>query len=715
VIMRMISLGLGDVRAFPFLDSPGQKSIKDGFDLLRELGATERDGRKVSLTKTGRIMARMPLDPKISRMLIEAQREDCISEITVIASGLSVQDPRVRPIDQAETADRKHAAFKDPDSDFITLLNIWNRYFLALDDLKTQNRVRRYCRDNFLSYVRMREWRHIHSQISTILKEQKIRANKAVKNRRSPPLYDRIHRSILSGYLSNIALKKEKNLYQAARNREAMIFPGSSLFNRSPHWVVAAEMVRTSRLFARCAARIESEWLEPLGGKMCRYSYSDPHWEKNRGSVIANEQVSLYGLVIIPKRSVQYGRINPEVSHEIFIRSAIMDGQVKGSFPFLEHNRELIQQITAMEDKVRRKDILVSEERVLEFYSERLPGICDTVGLKNLLRKRGSDDFLVLSEDDLIISEPDHGVLSMFPDRMSINKRQFDLAYRFAPGQNDDGVTIKVPSTLASQVNTAALDWLVPGLLKEKVFTIIKGLPKRYRKQLVPVSESVNVIMTEMERTDQPLINCLGKFIYQRFKIDIPASAWPLAEIQDHLRIRISITDHKGREIKTGRDINILKEEIPSKHTKEKEAAIWKKAREKWEKKGIKFWDFGDLPDQISLGPSLNAYPALVPEVESLSLRLFSSYEEALKSHKDGVASLFLIYLKKDLKLVKKSLVLPEETRAPARYFGGRESFDKSLYNALINRLFCLDIRTEEAFNARAASLSPGLVKEEKA
>jgi len=368
-----------------------------------------------------------------------------------------------------------------------------------------------------------------------------------------------------------------------------------------------------------------------------------------------------------------------------------------------------------MEDKVRRRDILVSEERVVEFYSERLPGICDTAGLKKLLWNRGSDDFLMLSENDLIISEPDLGVLSMFPDRMSINERQFDLAYRFSPGQKNDGITIKVPSTLASQVSAAALDWLVPGLLKEKIFAVIKGLPKRYRKQLVPVSESVNVIMTEMERTDQSLINCLGKFIYQRFKVDIPASAWPLAEIQDHLKMCISITDHKGQEIKTGRDMNILKERIPSKHTKEKEATIWKKARKKWEKKGVKLWDFGDLPDQISLGPSLNAYPALVREEESLSLRLFSSYEEALKNHKDGVVSLFLIYLKKDFKLMKKSLVLPEEMSESARYFGGRKSMDMSLYNALINRLFYLDIRTEKAFKAHAASLSPGLVKEEKA
>lgn len=715
VILRMMALNLGDIHAFPFLDEPDPKSIKDGIDLLKELGAIERKDRKINLTDMGRIMSRMPLDPKISRMLIESRKEGCIKEISVIASALSIQDPKVRPLDQAGAADRKHAPFKDQDSDFISLLNIWNRYHRNLKDQKTQNRMRRYCRENFLSYLRMREWGHIHGQITTILKEQKLGADKAVKKRKGKEiLYDGIHRAILSGYLSNIALKKDKNIYQAARNREAMIFPGSTLFGKSPQWIVAAEMVKTSRLFARTAAKIDSEWLEALGNDLCKYSYSDPRWEKNRGSVIASEQVSLYGLVIVQKRPVQYGRIDPGVSHEIFIRSALVNGEVKGSFDFIKHNRTLAEKIAGMEDKVRRRNILMSEDRIAEFYSENLEGIVDTAGLKRLIRERGTDKFLNLTEGDLLLSEPDKGELSQFPDGLTIGDRFYDLSYKFAPGEQDDGVTVRIPSSLVSRVETDALDWLVPGLLKDKIFALIKGLPKRYRKQLVPVSEKVEIIDAEMEKEGTSLVNILGRFIYRRFNVDIPASAWPLEEINDHLRMRIAITDHHGKEVKSGRDIGLLKQGVPPEMTGEEDAGAWKKARKEWEKSGLKPRDFGELPGKITLGPHLVAYPGLVSDGEDVSIRLFNRQEEAELEHRKGVAELFKKYLRQDLKLVKKSMVVPKDLHKAATYLGGHKKLDKALYNAFINKLFCLDIRTKEAFEAHAVSVRPGIFKEER-
>jgi len=716
VILRMIALGLGDIHSFPFLDRPDPRSVKDGFDLLSELGAIERKGRGVFLTRMGRIMARMPLDPKISRMLIEAEKESCVNEVAVIASVLSIQDPRVRPPENTAAADQKHTGFKDMDSDFITLLNIWNRFHSQLEYVKTRSRMRKYCRQNFLSYIRMREWIHIHRQITLILKEQKIGVGGRKSKDNSGLLYDRIHRSVLCGYLSNIALIKEKNLYQAARGREAMIFPGSTLFNRHPRWIVCAEMVMTSRLFARTVARIDCEWLETLGKGLCKYSYSDPRWSRSRGSVMASEQVSLYGLVIVAKRSVQYKRINLKVSHELFILSALVDGNIRDRFSFLNHNMRLIEKIRNMEDRIRRRGILVDDEAIEQFYSERLEGICDSAGLKRLIREKGGDDFLKLCEHDIIALAPDPDELSRFPGQMTMGGRQFDLAYRFAPGRDDDGVTLKVPSTMISRIKTEQLDWLVPGLFYEKVYALIKGLPKRYRKQLVPVSDRVDRIVAEMAPSPgKSLINCLGRFIYEHFNVDIPASEWPVEHIQDHLRLRVAVTDHRGKEIRAERDLSALRRPVSVDSTGVEETDPWKQARQRWERGKILEWDLGDLPERLELGAYLEAYPALVPEEEKgARICLFSNFEEAEDVHPKGVAALYQVSFKKDLKFLKKGLVLPQKLHRAAVYFGGHKLYEKALYDACIRHLFYVNIRTEKEFKEHEADIRSDMVGREK-
>jgi len=577
VILRMLFLKLGDINSFPFVDRPNQRSIKDGFDLLVELGAIVKDGKEFSLTEKGRIMARMPMDPKISRMLLEAHEEGCVREVAVIASALSIQDPRERPLEKASQADQVHAPFRDPDSDFLTLLKIWKQFHRTWKTLKTQNKMRKFCKQHFLSFPRMREWVYIHEQITTILKERKIGLGRGGIREISESLYAGIHRSILSGYLSNIAFKKDKNIYRAARGREAMIFPGSTLFNKGRPWIVAAEMVKTSRLFARTTARIDSHWLEALGGDLCRSSYFDPHWEKNRGEVRASEQVTLYGFVIIPKRRVSYGPINQEESHKIFIQSGLVEDNVKEPFPFLTHNRNLVKRLTNMEDKVRRRDILVSEMEVADFYSRKLGGIYDIRSLKRIIAEKGGDDFLKLEEQDLLLYRPDNGELAQFPEKITIGSNRFGFSYKFAPGDEEDGVTISIPSSLASTIPVERIEWGVLGLFREKVTALIKGLPKQYRKQLVPVSMTVDVIMEEMEKEDQSLLTTLAQFIYRRYSVDIPASAWSSVEIPDHLKMRVSITDHRGRALRSGRDLGLLKgSDAPSKTGID--SAEWKKA-----------------------------------------------------------------------------------------------------------------------------------------
>ena len=705
VILRMISLKLGDVASFPFVDKPGARSIKDGSDLLEELGAIDRKGKGYTLTEKGRLMARMPLDPKISRMMLEASREGGVEEVTVLAAALSIQDPRERPTEKAVQADRMHAPFKDPESDFITLLNIWKRFHREWETLKTQNKMRKYCKAHFLSFPRMREWVHTFNQITTILKEQKIPEGIPPDGGTSDSRYAAIHRAVLSGYLSNIAQRKDKNIYQATRGREAMIFPGSTLFNKSAPWIVSAEMIKTSRLFARTVARIDPSWLEALGGRLCKSTYSAPHWEKNRGEVRAFEQVSLYGLVIIPQRSVSYGPINPGESHEIFIRSALVEGRIKTPLGFLKHNLSLIKKLESLEDKVRRRDILVGDDFLAEFYSLRLGGIYDLRTLKKRIKDEGGDDFLRMEEGELLRSLPDEAELALYPDEMALGGTRLRASYRFAPGKKEDGVTIRVPSSLASRLPTEPLDWGVPGLLREKITALIKGLPKRYRKQLVPASGTVKIIMEEMQQADQPLLTTLARFVYQRFGVDIPAVVWSVIEIPEHLRTRVAITDHQGKELQSGRDIHHLMRGNGFPEARP-DSSAWEKARNQWEQRGLMSWDFAFLPESIALGTHLAAYPALAPADGGVDILLFQSHEEALASHKRGTQALLSLRLAKDLKFLKRNWPLPLKAARSATYFGGAGAVEKVLYQTLLNRLFQKDLRTREAFENYADTVS---------
>ncbi len=744
VILRMIALGLGDIAEFPFIDRPDLKSIKDGFDLLYELGAITNAQRAESkahsaeiesskphpkigrlsklakLTEKGRLMARIPLDPRLSRMLLEAKDRGCINQIAVIAAALSIQDPRERPLEKTTEADQAHARFDDPLSDFTTLLNIWNRYNHVWQTRKSANQLKRFCRQNFLSYNRMREWRDIHHQIRVILDEfgmgKRPRALKVqpenLNLERADPLYQSMHQSILSGFLSNIAEKKEKNYFRATQNREVMVFPGSGLFDRAGRWIVAAEMVETSRLFARTVANIESNWLEELGGDLCRRTYLNPRWQKNRSAVMADEQVSLFGL-IIALRSVPYGPINPDEAAEIFIRSAVIKGDLKKPFAFMTHNRRLIDDIKAIEDRLRRRDLLISEEALFAVYAAKLPNVYSGQMLSTTIKRKGGDRFLRLEKQDLMNYDPDAGDLALYPLSTIIKGQRFKYSYHFGPGEDDDGVTIKVPVSLAAAVPKEKFDWLVPGLIKEKIETLIKGLPKVYRKKLVPVNATIDIISREMPRVKQSLFSALAEFILQRFGVDIPAAAWPIESLPDHLKMRISLIAPDGRELNSGRDSGILSQST-MKAIPADEFEIY---RRKWQRTGITRWDFGDVPEFISSPQKAQskwvAYPALEAgddPLKSVSLKLFLQQDKALALHRHGVAGLFRIHFAKDLKILKKGLKLPRQFKAAADYFGGAGHTERRLMDRVISDLFCKNIRTQSAFNAHAARVSPILI-----
>ena len=433
-----------------------------------------------------------------------------------------------------------------------------------------------------------------------------------------------------------------------------MIFPGSTLFNTSKTWVVAAELIETSRLFARTCATIDSAWLEKLGGPLCTYTYLHPHWERNRGEVVASEQVSLFGLIIVPQRPVSYGRIDPDQASDIFIQSALVHGDVKKKFDFMLHNQKLIDDVCGMEDKIRKRDILVSEAELCEFYHKRLSGCYDMKTLSKYIKQRGGDLFLRMKLEDILRYHPDEKELSLYPDTIHLGNQRFDCVYTFDPEKNEDGATVKIPASHAPVVPSEALDWLVPGLYKEKITALIKGLPKIFRRKLVPIANTVDTIVNDMPKTERSLITELGNFIYNRFGLDIPASVWPSDLLPDHLKMRISIIDPHGKELCSGRDPSILRRNISSK-IDPKESREFKSARKKWERTGITGWDFPDLPERISITGKNNSTWVLYPGLQetsrqekSVNLRLFLNADQALDSHKQGVARLFSIHFSKD-------------------------------------------------------------------
>lgn len=746
VILRMIFLGLGDVATFPFIDPPAPKSIKDGFDTLKELGAIQKkleknsspdknsnngknsvkksDKRQYKLTRTGRIMAKIPVDPKLSRILIGARKNYCLKEAVVIVTALAIADVRQRPADKAQAADQKHALFKDPSSDFITILNIWNAYKAAEKKLKSRSRMKKFCMDHFLSFKRLREWQDIHHQISRMLLEHGIKEKTPpampieTKNLKSKeftlggPLYIAIHKSLLSGYLAGIAHKKEKNIFMAAKGQQAMIFPGSGLFGKAGPWIVAAEYVKTSQLFARGVANIDPAWLEEIGKNLCTHTYSDPHWEKKRGEVVAKQQISLFGLIIVNERKVAYGRINPQEANEIFIRHALIQGEIHQTFKFMDHNQRLIESLEDLENKTRKKDILASEEDIFMFYHSRLGKPFFNVStFARFLKDQKDDSFLRMTLSDLQKSPVDDQELALFPDSLAMEQGNFALDYEFNPGSATDGVTLKVPADSAALVSKHHVDKLVPGLFEEKIAALIKNLPKKYRVRLVPVQETAALIARQMPRKDKPLFSLLSSFIQKKFNITIPANEWSDENLADHLKMRISIRDGKDREIKSLRDLSILGK-FASQGTAQKDYAF-EQACKKYEKTKITDWSFPELVPYITLtkedGFEQKIYPGLKIQTsdDSLSLRLFKSRKTALESHVQGVRKLFELQFPDDFKSLKKDIRSAVGLKRIAPYFNGNLLFNQAIFKAITREYFEKDLRSQAEFKAHAAMIRP--------
>ncbi|MDD5475887.1 MAG: ATP-dependent RNA helicase HrpA, partial [Syntrophales bacterium] len=704
VILRMMHRKLGHISDFPFIDPPKPKAVKDGYDILIELGAIVLDGRDYVLTDRGARMSRLPLDPRIARIIMEARENKCTREILVIASALSVQDPRERPPGREKEADAAQKAFVNASSDFITLLNIWNAFRDVSRAGATESGKKKWCRVHSLSYRRMRDWKSVHDEIKAILKEAGPMKGEKMEgpSLAGDSLYEAVHKSILAGYISQFAVKKEKNVYRFARGREATIFPGSGCFNSGPPWIVSADMVKTSRLYARINAAIKSEWLEEAGADFCRKTWSEAHWDAERGEVTALERVSLFGLTTVEGRTVSLGSVKPEEASEIFIRTALIEGELPDRPAFLRHNQALINRLVTMENKIRKRTILVDDEELAAFYRQRLGLVFDVRTLNKLIKEKGSDEFLRMSEEDVRRWLPKEE-LDKYPDHISLNGERFSLTYRFAPGEEDDGITMKIPARLLHAVDDGSADLKIPGLLHEKIHALIKGLPKEYRKQLIPITGTVDTLLEDVtEKEEGFLPGVLAEMIRKRYGISIPATAWPVDSLPEHLKIRYALTGHSKQELKASRDIKKLTRET----TREEPDRSFEGARRAWERSGLTSWNFGDLPDEIEIPgggrKTGKAFPALTVEGNQVHLRLYQSGDNALREHRRGLIRLYELQFSRDFKYLKKCLSTPKDIKNKLIVVGGATSLENMLAEKVLEDLMGGTIRTEKAFVEKA-------------
>ncbi len=695
VILQMTALQLGEIEKFPFVEPPDRRLIRDGFKLLFELHAVDKSHH---LTAMGRQLSRIPVDPQLSRMLIEAEHLGALKEILIIVSALSIQDPRERPMEKQQAADEKHSRFKDKESDFLGYINLWNYFHQKKEEL-SQNKLRKLCRKEYLAYMRLREWQDIHYQIKQSLPP------KAKVNTQEASV-DAVHQSLLSGLLSHIGTKDEDNYYLGTHNRKFMIFPGSALKKKQPKWVMAAEMVETSRLFARIVGKIQPEWIERAAQHLIKRHYSEPHWQKRPAQVGASEKLTLYGITINPKRNINFGIIDPIISRQIFIRHALVYGEYDCKAEFFDHNRSLIEDIENMEAKSRRRDILVDEEILYDFYDQIIPEKIYSGKSFEKWRKhyeRKNSEALFLTKDYLLQRDTDHVETDRYPDQICIQDTLFPLSYHFEPGRRNDGVTIKIPHVLLNQLRPEPFDYLVPGLLEEKVIAIIKALPKHIRKQFVPAPQYAQACVDSIDEQDKANRSLLDALNHQLLRIagtTIPEDIYADIKLPEHLLMRFEIIDEKGHTLKTGRDLPSLKDTISHKATKTFESIP---DNHGIEKEGLTQWDFGDLPEDMLLninGVSIRAYPALVDKKSSVAIKLYDTPEKAQLQHVKGLLRLFMLVDSKQFNSQKRQLKNIQTLCLRYTSTGTCAELKNSIVEAAFQQSYLVNpsVRTEEEF-----------------
>ena len=684
VILSMLDLRLGQIDEFPFIEPPSRPMIREGYRELLELGAIAGDPSaepsgagepqdeqrrpgppgvpdRPHLTEIGRRLARFPIEPRLARMLLTAHEQQVMRDALIVVAALSTDDPRLRPLEQRDEADRLHARFTSPASDFAALLNLW-RWIDREVESNSNAALRRLCRGNFISYRRLREWRDVHRQLTGIVSELKLGPNSAGGGDEG------LHKALLSGLLSHIGLRHDEGGYQGARGLSFHLFPGSGLFKKRPKWVVAAELVDTSRLYARCVGTIDPEWIEPLAQHLCKYHYHSPAWDEESGFVRARETVLLYGLKLADGRRCDYSRIAPQECRDLFIRHALIQGEVLNPPAFLRHNLELIRELQEVEHKRRQRDLLLDEERLVRFFDERLPPQVNSLpALRRWLKRAKAPALqsLQLTRADLLKDQPD---AEGFPNRMTIGPHRYELRYRHEHGAADDGITCVVPPGQMQALAAWHSDWLVPGALPEKLAFMIGGLPKRVQRELPSITAVVNRLLSSMPPHEGSLAEAVSQALLLQYGVSVSAVAWPETIMPDHLRMRFLQVDARGREIDSSRDLTALLEQQQDDHRADAPGA--KPAADPWRHDGLTTWDAPDLPERVNVGETgweVFNYPALVDQSTAVGIRLFPTPIQAASAHEAGLRRLYLLALGNEGKSLMK---LPRLPKQAALYYG---------------------------------------------
>lgn len=777
VILKMKAWRLGEMETFPFVNPPQPQAVQSGYQLLQELGALDSER---ALTPLGRDLARLPVDPSIGRMILQSIREGALSEVLVIAAGLSIQDPRERPMDRQEAADLAHRRFINPASDFLTLLNIWNAYDAQFEALKKQGQMRKFCKANFLSYLRMREWVDVHAQLedavqslrelessgrhrsdsppqSVALSQMSAQAVKPAEvpagaSERRPtarpqtalshPRFAAIHRSVLAGLLGHVAQRIERNLYRASGNRQLMLWPGSGLFARNvnmgkskgsgvpggasgagasgqPAWVVAGEIVETSRLYGRTVAEVTADWIADLGVHVCKRSYGEPFWDRQTGRVLSRERVTLFGLEVL-ERAVDYGRIHPRHATDLFIRAALIEEELDSPHHFLEANRKLRQRIEVWRTQHRNHRLPSVDDALFEFYARHLENVSSVHDLNRFVRERikGAPDFLCAKELELTGGIAIRWDTEAFPTEVTLSEQRAALDYAYAPGEDHDGVTVKVPASLAVRLDPKVLDWVVPGLRAEQIEFLLKALPKSLRVPLMPIAPKVQELAT-LVASDAGLDGLRG-LVREKYGVSIPEDAWSPDTLPQHLRPRIEITGPNNKVLAVGRNLKDLKQGLAT-HQTPGEQLAWNRAVEQWERYDLQGWSFGDPPARLVVsevaGAILAAFPGLEQEGSAVHLKLFRDPLKAAAATRLGFTRLAELALRKELAWVEKDLGALDKLRDLLVGFTNSESLITSASVHIRGYLILLPpdllpLRQSqfEATVQRARGLIPGLV-----
>jgi len=691
VILRMKAFHLGDIETFPFVQPPTPAAIASGYALLQELGALDE---RRELTPAGRDLARLPIDPTLGRMLLQSQREHATSELLIIAAGLSIQDPRERPLEQKDAAAAAHRKFNDPGSDFLTLLNIWHAVHDEWETLRTQNQRRKFCRQQFLSYVRMREWQDLHAQLHDALEDLGT-----LKLNEGNAASAAIHRSILAGLIGHVGRREERNIYKGAGNRLLTVFPGSALYDREPpkkgrrdtnakpksprsnqpEWIVAGELVETSQLFARTVGGIDPQWIVEVAPHCCKLTVQNPHWSAAAGRVLAEEITTLYGLEV-RRRKIAYGNVDAKDATAIFIRSALIEENLfpagaesdpDGEFApsrsgfripaFLEHNRSVRHKIENWQTRVRRYDLGDLDQRLHAFYARHIENVTSVHDLNRLLREHPEPGFLFVDEYELAGGNALHYDPAAFPNDVAVSGQPVAVEYAYAPGEEHDGVTIKLPFTIAQSTPAGLLEWAVPGMREEKISALLRALPKSIRRELMPFPLKVAEIVREFQPSGPSFLQDLAGFIRRRFGVEVPVSAWPIDALPSHLRPRIEIVGNDAKTMAAGRDLDQLRRGLQTARVEPAaDAPAWQHVAQQWERFGLTAWSFGDLPERITVseGPGLplHAWPGLEVEQGRVNVRLFHTPEAAQAASRCGVQRLVELAIERDLGWLEKDL-----------------------------------------------------------